>query len=71
MIGASSEGIEMDVYKTDVEFLYENQPHVPHVKLALNAQNILGVCLPVVLLGGKGIRVSTPFIYTFPWLPFP
>jgi hypothetical protein len=28
------------------------------------------VC-PVVLLGGKGVRVSTPFINVFPWLPFP
>jgi len=26
---------------------------------------------PVILLGGKGVRVSTPFINTFPWLPFP
>ncbi len=25
----------------------------------------------VVLLGGKGVRVSTPFINAFPWLPFP
>jgi hypothetical protein len=32
-----TEGTEMDVYKIDVEFLYEDQPHVPHVKLALNA----------------------------------
>jgi hypothetical protein len=45
MTRAGSEGIEMDVYKTNVEFLYEDQPHVPHVKLALNAHNILGVCL--------------------------
>ncbi len=45
MIGEGSEGTEMDVYKIDVEFLYENQPHVLHVKLALNAHNILGVCL--------------------------
>ncbi len=34
MIGAGSEGTEMDVYKTNVEFLYEDQSHVPHVKLA-------------------------------------
>ncbi len=26
---------------------------------------------PVVLLGGKGVRVNTPFIDTFPWLCFP
>ncbi len=25
----------------------------------------------VILLGGKGVRVSTLFINTFPWLPFP
>jgi len=25
----------------------------------------------VILLGGKGVRVSTPFINVFPWLPFP
>jgi hypothetical protein len=37
MTGEGSEGIEMDVYKIDVEFLYEDQPHVPHVKLAPNA----------------------------------
>jgi hypothetical protein len=45
MTRAGSEGTEMDVYKTDVEFLYEDRPHVPHVKLALNAHNILGVCM--------------------------
>jgi hypothetical protein len=28
------------------------------------------VC-PVILLEGKGVRVSTPFINTFPRLPFP
>jgi hypothetical protein len=27
------------------------------------------LCL-VILLGGKGVRVSTPFINAFPWLPF-
>jgi len=37
MIGKGNEGTEMDVYKIDVELLYEDQPHVPHVKLALNA----------------------------------
>ncbi len=37
MIREGSEGTEMDVYKIDVEFLYEDQPHVPHVKLAPNA----------------------------------
>jgi hypothetical protein len=37
MTGEGSEGTEMDVYKIDVEFLYEDQPHVPHVKLAPNA----------------------------------
>jgi hypothetical protein len=37
MSGEGTEGTEMDVYKIDVEFLYEDQPHVPHVKLALNA----------------------------------
>ncbi len=45
MTRRGSEGTETDVYKIDVEFLYEDQPHVPHVKLALNAHNILGVCL--------------------------
>jgi hypothetical protein len=45
MTGAGSEGTEMDVYKTDVEFLYEDQPHAPHIKLELNAHNILGVCM--------------------------
>jgi hypothetical protein len=30
----------------------------------------VSVCL-VVLLGGKGVRVSTPFIKAFPWLLFP
>ncbi len=30
----------------------------------------MSIC-PVVLLGGKGVRVSTPFINKFPWLPFP
>jgi hypothetical protein len=39
MTGAGGEGTEMDVYKTDAEFLYEDQPHVPHVKLALSAHN--------------------------------
>ncbi|KAH8935256.1 hypothetical protein BDL97_17G019800 [Sphagnum fallax] len=39
MTGAGAEGTEMDVYKTDAEFLYEDQPHVPHVKLALSAHN--------------------------------
>ncbi len=29
----------------------------------------LYVC-PVVLLGGKGVRVNTSFINAFPWLPF-
>ncbi len=29
----------------------------------------MSVC-PVILLGGKGVRVSTPFINVFPWLPF-
>jgi hypothetical protein len=43
MTRASSEGTKMDVYKIDVEFLYQDQPHVPHIKLALNAHNILGV----------------------------
>jgi len=41
MTGEGSEGTEMDVYKIDVEFMYEDQPHVLHVKLALNAHNIL------------------------------
>jgi hypothetical protein len=45
MTGEGSEGTEMDVYKIDVEFMYEDQPHVLHVKLALNAHNILSVCL--------------------------
>jgi hypothetical protein len=45
MTWGGSEGTKMDVYKTDVEFLYVDQPHVPHVKLALNAHNILGVCM--------------------------
>jgi len=40
-----SEGTKMDVYKIEAKILYEDQPHVPHVKLALNAHNILGVCL--------------------------
>ncbi len=26
---------------------------------------------PIVLLGGKGVGISTPFINSFPWLPFP
>ncbi len=37
MTREGSEETEMDVYKIDVELLYEDQPHVPHVKLALNA----------------------------------
>ncbi len=37
MTREGSEGIEMDVYKIDAELLYEDQPHVPHLKLALNA----------------------------------
>jgi hypothetical protein len=37
MTREGSEGTQMDVYKTDAELLYEDQPHVPHVKLALNA----------------------------------
>ncbi|CAM6013104.1 unnamed protein product [Sphagnum balticum] len=31
MTGAGGEGTEMDVYKTDAEFLYEDQPHMPHL----------------------------------------
>ncbi len=61
----------MDVYKIDAELLYEDQPHVPHLKLALNAYNFLGVCLFDRPPWGKGGKVSTPFINTFPWLPFP
>ncbi len=37
MTGEGSEGTEMDVYKIDAELFYEDQPHVPHIKLALNA----------------------------------
>jgi hypothetical protein len=37
MTGEGSEGTKMDVYKIDAKFLYEDQPHVPHVKLAPNA----------------------------------
>ncbi len=33
--------------------------------------NILGVCLSGRPPGGKGVRVSTPFIKAFPWLLFP
>ncbi len=45
MTREASEGTKMDVYKIEAKILYEDQPHVPHVKLALNAHNILGVCL--------------------------
>jgi len=38
------------------------------IKRRGDGNNIL--CL-VVLLGSKRVRVSTPFINAFPWLPFP
>jgi hypothetical protein len=54
-------------YPSTVEELQLENVERP-IKRQEDGNNIL--CL-VVLLGGKGVKVSMPFINAFPWLPYP
>jgi hypothetical protein len=58
---------EKEEYLSIVEELQPKDVKRP-IKRWGDGNNIL--CL-VVLLGGKGVKVITPFINAFPWLPFP
>jgi hypothetical protein len=51
------------------EFL--NHDNFCVLSMSIYIYNILGVYLSGRPLWGKVIRVSTPFINAFPWLPFP
>jgi hypothetical protein len=60
-------GTEKEEYPSTTEELQPKNVERP-IKKHGDQFNILSL---VVLLGGKGVRVSTPFINVFPWLPFP